>query len=307
MAKYNNYFIKGDDDTMKWYKKGWVIFLFLLFLFPVGVFLLWKYGNWRKSTKIIATVVFAFICLMAATPMPEVEADMSAEANEPIENISEPKETKESLENSEPTIQVSKLFEDVYLPYVQREKSISFENIKPYASTSEYVVEIIDSSDALFKSIKFNDIDGNYVYMTFDFANGVEVIRAISYVHASSNIEVLCTNTSNNNNLKYNQYRMHVIGSEYENSSGIDDQIEFLAQAKPKSESIIEPKPEPVIEPKPEPVVEPIQPQAHMVWIPTNGGKKYHSHSSCSGMENPSQVTISEAQARGFTPCKRCY
>ena len=44
-----------------------------------------------------------------------------------------------------------------------------------------------------------------------------------------------------------------------------------------------------------------------LVWIPTNGGTKYHSKSSCSNMDNPQQVTLSEAQARGFTACKKCY
>ena len=46
--------------------------------------------------------------------------------------------------------------------------------------------------------------------------------------------------------------------------------------------------------------------QEEMVWIPQSG-KKYHSNSSCSGMENPSQVTKSEAENRGYTPCQRCY
>lgn len=49
------------------------------------------------------------------------------------------------------------------------------------------------------------------------------------------------------------------------------------------------------------------QQQEVMVWIPTHGGTKYHSRSSCSGMENPQQVTLEEAQALGFTPCKRCH
>ena len=44
-----------------------------------------------------------------------------------------------------------------------------------------------------------------------------------------------------------------------------------------------------------------------MVWIPTNGGKKYHSNSGCSNMIDPIQVTKSEAEGQGFTPCKRCY
>lgn len=47
--------------------------------------------------------------------------------------------------------------------------------------------------------------------------------------------------------------------------------------------------------------------QAVMVWIPTHGGTKYHSKATCSGMEDPEQVTLEEAQALGFTPCGRCY
>lgn len=44
-----------------------------------------------------------------------------------------------------------------------------------------------------------------------------------------------------------------------------------------------------------------------MVWIPKKGGTKYHSHSGCSNMDNPEQVTQSEAESRGFTRCKKCY
>lgn len=46
--------------------------------------------------------------------------------------------------------------------------------------------------------------------------------------------------------------------------------------------------------------------QEEMVWIPASGSK-YHSKASCSGMENPTQVTKSEAEAMGYTPCKRCH
>ena len=44
-----------------------------------------------------------------------------------------------------------------------------------------------------------------------------------------------------------------------------------------------------------------------MVWIPTNGGSKYHSRSGCSNMDNPDYVTKSQAESLGFTPCKKCY
>lgn len=48
------------------------------------------------------------------------------------------------------------------------------------------------------------------------------------------------------------------------------------------------------------------QPQEQMVWIPQSGSK-YHSNPSCSGMNNPTQVTISKAQSMGYEPCKKCY
>lgn len=48
------------------------------------------------------------------------------------------------------------------------------------------------------------------------------------------------------------------------------------------------------------------QPSEQMVWIPQSGSK-YHSRSGCSGMDNPRQVTLSEAESMGYTPCKRCH
>lgn len=43
-----------------------------------------------------------------------------------------------------------------------------------------------------------------------------------------------------------------------------------------------------------------------LVWIPKSGSK-YHSNSSCSNMKNPNQVTLEQAQAWGYEPCKKCY
>lgn len=46
--------------------------------------------------------------------------------------------------------------------------------------------------------------------------------------------------------------------------------------------------------------------QETMVWV-SGSGKKYHSNSSCSNMSNPHQISLSDAQAQGYTPCKKCY
>lgn len=56
----------------------------------------------------------------------------------------------------------------------------------------------------------------------------------------------------------------------------------------------------------PEPDAASEQSNAPMVWIPRTG-KRYHSNKRCSNMKNPSYVTLTEAERRGFTPCKKCY
>jgi hypothetical protein len=45
----------------------------------------------------------------------------------------------------------------------------------------------------------------------------------------------------------------------------------------------------------------------NLVWVPTKGGKKYHSKSACSGMKDPIQVSKDTAVADGYTPCGKCY
>ncbi|MBP3803912.1 MAG: hypothetical protein J6I76_08440 [Oribacterium sp.] len=42
-------------------------------------------------------------------------------------------------------------------------------------------------------------------------------------------------------------------------------------------------------------------------WVPRNGGKKYHSNSSCSGMDDPIYTTVDTATACGFDACKKCH
>lgn len=41
------------------------------------------------------------------------------------------------------------------------------------------------------------------------------------------------------------------------------------------------------------------------VWIPKSG-KCYHKNSHCSGMKNPTKVTLQEAIDQGYRPCSKC-
>ena len=58
---------------------------------------------------------------------------------------------------------------------------------------------------------------------------------------------------------------------------------------------------------EPSVVIPEVDDTEYSVWIPTNGGTKYHSKSTCSNMKNPKQVSLSTAIEEGFEACKRCY
>ena len=69
------------------------------------------------------------------------------------------------------------------------------------------------------------------------------------------------------------------------------------------------PIPTPNATPTPKPTAKPTEKtenNTEMVWI-TKSGKKYHSHSGCSNMKSPYQVTKDDAIDSGRGPCSKCY
>lgn len=102
--------------------------------------------------------------------------------------------------------------------------------------------------------------------------------------------------------------------SQYSEPDGGNSALAVIPTATPEptAEPTPEPTPEPTAAPTEELAPEPTQApapaqQQEMVWVPTNGGTKYHRTSDCSGMIDPIQVPLSQAQAQGFGPCGRCY
>jgi len=65
--------------SKKWFKQtGWVIAL-LIFFWPIGLFLMWKYTNWSKRVKIIVSIVEAIGLLLfwiaVANSPPSIQVD----------------------------------------------------------------------------------------------------------------------------------------------------------------------------------------------------------------------------------------
>ena len=52
-----------NQTTQKWYQKPVTVILFLIFFFPVGLYLMWKYDLWSKTTRIVVSVFFGLLVL----------------------------------------------------------------------------------------------------------------------------------------------------------------------------------------------------------------------------------------------------
>lgn len=46
-----------QHETTSWYQKNWFIILTVLFVFPLGLFLMWKYAKWKNWIKIALTSI----------------------------------------------------------------------------------------------------------------------------------------------------------------------------------------------------------------------------------------------------------
>jgi hypothetical protein len=59
------------SNNNKWYEKTPAIVLLLIFFFPVGLYLMWKYTNWAKGAKIGVSVLAGIVVIVAlANPSP---------------------------------------------------------------------------------------------------------------------------------------------------------------------------------------------------------------------------------------------
>ncbi|MDU1601571.1 MAG: ComEC/Rec2 family competence protein [Clostridium sp.] len=48
------------------------------------------------------------------------------------------------------------------------------------------------------------------------------------------------------------------------------------------------------------------QAESSTVWVSRNGGKVYHNDKTCSGMKNPVEMTLEEAENEGVRACSKC-
>lgn len=85
-----------DDTPRKFYQKGWFIYFTLLFFYPLGLFLLWKYSDYSKKRKTIFSCIFALIFMIVfsgsnknqntattSTPKPATQTQAAKQETDP--------------------------------------------------------------------------------------------------------------------------------------------------------------------------------------------------------------------------------
>ena len=77
---FQNNFPDYNGNNKKWYQKtGWIIALIILF-FPVGLFLMWKYTDWKKPVKFAVTAFILFFAIVGLFSPDNLE-EISLSAN----------------------------------------------------------------------------------------------------------------------------------------------------------------------------------------------------------------------------------
>lgn len=225
-----------------------LISLFCIFIFIIQVLInIIKKGPVKKSvirigiSAIIFIISFIGFGMTMNTSSNEnnsdlATSDLSLENTETnsIDENDNPNSEILSLENSEPVPEeadsqgVTKLFEEVYLPYANRKKSFEYNSVKQFAQSSNYELEITEPSSEESGSITLTAENGDYVYFGFKSIDNINVVRTVSYFQTSSNSEVSLNNYSSYNSSEYDIYNTHVLGSPNSKVSDTQEQQAFL-------------------------------------------------------------------------------
>lgn len=107
--------MEKQNEKTPFYRKNWFVILMIIFLFPIGLILMWMQTNWKKSVKWVVTVVVLLIAFTAgsgdndagttannSSEDVEIEtADESTEETESEEEIGEREPVEKEVENKD--------------------------------------------------------------------------------------------------------------------------------------------------------------------------------------------------------------
>lgn len=92
-----------SNDTIWYRKEVWIIVL-LIFFFPAGLYLMWKYSGWNKIIKVIITIILALTTISAMTNPAKYTENKSKNIDSAKINTQEKTQQSKTPEPKQPSI-----------------------------------------------------------------------------------------------------------------------------------------------------------------------------------------------------------
>lgn len=187
----------------KWYQKSWGIFLSLLFLFPFGVYVLWRYSYFNTKTKKILTGVFAVIFLILVF---NTESNKQEAPKENITKIEQEVPVQEEKKKIPPQVQA--IMDSTNVDETQAEKIVdilhqcganNFTITKSENSNDDKNYEISSDGKILALALLANNAISNITYDGEVLYNGKTnaVEHTISDIDANKQKETVSQSNTN--------------------------------------------------------------------------------------------------------------
>lgn len=144
--------------VQKWYGKSITVILFLIFFFPIGLFLMWKYSTWDISAKVTITVIWGVILIIGILGEEEPNNIETSIQSTSSVTASESKNSKPSVEVIE--IDYRTLYDEYEENSIAADEKYKGKTLKITASIDDIGKDILDKPYAeteidFLKNVRF--------------------------------------------------------------------------------------------------------------------------------------------------------
>ncbi|MBA8777712.1 Ltp family lipoprotein, partial [Staphylococcus schleiferi subsp. coagulans] len=121
------------SEKKKWYKSTWFTILTLIFIFPLGLFLMWKYMDWKRWVKILITVLIAIIAIINFTGTSESDNQPSKEQTTEQKDSDSKEESDEEIDTTDSSAIEEKPTEEKATSKPTREQKAALNKAETYS------------------------------------------------------------------------------------------------------------------------------------------------------------------------------
>lgn len=216
----SNLYIPPQMPKKRFYQKTWFIVVCIIFIWPLGLFLMWKYASWNKIVKIIITAIFAIALIgtlfgrnddKSTNTINQMEAEETTTDGIPTIEI-EMKDGFDKLQSF--YLQIDDTYTNEMIQRVADENGLYYnEDMGPYSTQMAWVsetkttglgpgaephYEYSTDSIELFFSRDYEDESNPQEYVYSKDYDAVETGRRVDYTIYDKDLRVYDDNVSGN-------------------------------------------------------------------------------------------------------------